>query len=81
VTTTNVNRLGKRLRKMRADAGWTLDFVSKAYGIDKAVLSRVERGESQPSLTTLRRLRDAYAVDDDVFLAWIDLLPDAKAAA
>ena len=69
------NRLGRMLQHIRVeDKGWTLAYVDDEYGIDKGVLSRVERGESTPSVRTLYKLRDAYAPTDDVFLTWLDLV-------
>lgn len=72
------NRLGRRLRKLRTDRNWTLAYVSENHGIDKAVLSRVERGDSTPSLATLYRLRDAYVVDDETFLTWLDMVRERE---
>ena len=68
------NRLGRRLRKMRTAEGWTLAHVAETHGIDKGVLSRIERGERVPSLPTLRKLRDIYHVYDETFLTWLDML-------
>ena len=72
MSTTSRNRLGKRLRALRESHGLSLNDVAKTHGVDKGMLSRIERGETRPSLSTLRKLRDAYAVDDAAFLAWID---------
>ena len=71
-----INRLGRRLRALRTANGrdWTLADVERGYGIDKGNLSRIERGESSPSLATLHKLRTAYAVDDETFLTWLDML-------
>jgi transcriptional regulator with XRE-family HTH domain len=80
VVTTSRNRLGHRLRAMRTERGWTLEQVHRNFGIDKGLLSRIERGEGNPSLLTLRKLRDVYTVDDQTFLSWIDLLHDGDAA-
>lgn len=74
MATTDRTRLGKHLRKLRGDR--TLAEVSASSGIDKAILSRVENGEVMPSLRTLRRLRHFYAVDDDAFLYWLELIPE-----
>lgn len=68
------NRLGDHLLKRREDKGWTLAEVQEETGLDKAVLSRVERGESTPSMATLYKLRDFYALGSDEFYSWLDML-------
>lgn len=68
------NRLGRTLATLRAKHEWTLTHVQDEYGVDKGNLSRIERGEASPSLETLHRLRDAYAVDDETFLTWLEML-------
>lgn len=80
MTATANNRLGKQLRKLRTDRGWSLNFVADQFGVDKGVLSRVERG-SMPSLKTLDKLRRAYLVDDQTFLGWVDQLDSDRAGA
>lgn len=62
--------IGAKLRKQRGEL--TLAQVNAGTGIDKAILSRVERNESAPSVRTLKVLADFYDVDDDVLLDWID---------
>lgn len=72
---TQHNRLGKQLRQLRTkERGWSLAFVDKTFGIDKGMLSRIENGDTRPSLDTLHRLRDCYGVDDQTFLIWLNLL-------
>lgn len=68
------NRLGRRLLALRKQKDWTLAHVADQYGVDKAALSRIERGDRSPSVATLYKLRDAYSVDDETFLTWLDML-------
>ena len=70
-----MNRLGRKLLRIRVkEKGWTLAYVDDEYGVDKGVLSRVERGDTTPSLATLYKLRQAYGpIPDDEFLTWVDL--------
>ena len=79
MATTDRTRLGKQFRKLRGDR--TLAAVSEGSGIDKGVLSRVEHGEVIPSLRTLERLRRFHAVDDEVFLYWLSIIPDDREPA
>ena len=62
--------IGAKLRKQRGEL--TLAQVDAGTGIDKAILSRVERNESAPSVRTLKVLANFYQVGDDVLLDWID---------
>ena len=54
--------LGHRIRALRKAAGLTLDSVAEAAQISASLLSRVERGTAQPSLSTLRTIARALAV-------------------
>ena len=68
------NTLGQLLYERREEKGWSLAYVSDNHDVDKGVLSRIERGESTPSLETLYRLRKAYApISNTTFLTWLDL--------
>ncbi|MDP9906200.1 helix-turn-helix domain-containing protein [Arthrobacter bambusae] len=51
-----------RIRELRRNRGLTLDQVSKQTGLSVAMLSQVERGQSDPSLESLRRLAEALQV-------------------
>lgn len=42
---------GPRVRRLRAERGWTLDALAAASGVSAPHLSRIESGERQPSLS------------------------------
>ena len=48
--------LGTRIRALRAERGLTLDGLATLAGISRAMLSRVERGESSPTAQLLVKL-------------------------
>lgn len=55
-------RIGKRLRALRAEQGLTiLDLAGKA-GVSSGHISQIERGVSNPSISTLQKLRSALGV-------------------
>jgi len=57
-----------RLRAHRKNLGLTLDQLNKMLGIDKANLSRIERGTQRPSLPTARKLAKLYRLTlDEVY--------------
>jgi transcriptional regulator with XRE-family HTH domain len=49
-------RLGLRIRDLRADRGLTLDGLAKQAEVSRAMLSRIERGESSPTAQLLNRI-------------------------
>lgn len=53
-----------RLRAVREAQGKSLGHVSAATGIDKAYLSRIERGLQRPSVRTLRTLAAELGLKD-----------------
>jgi len=65
--------LGPRIRMIRKERGLSLADVSVASGVSVAMVSRIERGKSTPSLKALERLRVAL----DVTMG--DLFPPAAA--
>ena len=53
----NINiAFGKHLREIRSQLGLNQDDVAAACGIDPTSISRLERGETNATLTTLFRL-------------------------
>ncbi|MFA5122488.1 helix-turn-helix domain-containing protein [Zavarzinia sp.] len=49
-------RIGARIRSLRQARGLTLDGLAEAAGVSRAMLSRVERGESSPTAQLLGRV-------------------------
>lgn len=55
-------QVGDRLKAMRLQNGMTLVSLSKAAGVSKSMLSRIERNDSAPTTTTLQRIANALGV-------------------
>ncbi len=53
-------RLADRLKRLRQEAGWSLDTLAKRSGVSRATLSRMENAEVSPSAEALGRLCAAY---------------------
>lgn len=49
-------RLGARLKAARLRQGWTLEGLAERTGVSRAMISRIERGESSPTAALLVRL-------------------------
>ena len=54
--------LGGRLRGMRQRREWTLQELSARSGLSVGMLSQIERGVSSPSIRSLQKLADIFAV-------------------
>jgi len=56
-------RLGDKLKAIRLQNHVTLVGLSKAAGVSKSMLSRIERNQSAPTVTTLEKIAGALGVD------------------
>jgi transcriptional regulator with XRE-family HTH domain len=52
--------IARRLARLRAERGWSLDEIADRTGISRATLSRIERGELSPTAAMLGKLCTAY---------------------
>ncbi|OKH20251.1 hypothetical protein NIES593_19270 [Hydrococcus rivularis NIES-593] len=57
-----LTKLGRRLRALRNERGWTLEELARRTGISEAYLSRLESGDRQPSLAVLLNLAQTYGL-------------------
>ena len=53
-------RLGARLRLEREARGWSLSDLAARSGVSRAMINKVERGESSPTAALLGRLSGAF---------------------
>jgi transcriptional regulator with XRE-family HTH domain len=60
--------LGQRLRAERARRGWSLADLCAASGVSRAMISRIERGESSPTATVLGKLSAALELSVSALL-------------
>lgn len=58
-----VRGIAARIRTLRKKSAMTLEQLAAATGLDKGYLSRVERQEKTPSITTLIKISDAFGVE------------------
>lgn len=73
-TPKQLDTLGKRIVKARKAMEWNQKELARAAALNAGYLSMIERGLKAPSLATLHKLRAALALDDDTFLAWLDVI-------
>lgn len=58
-----LDALGERLRKLRSARGLTIVQLAEKAGVSSGLISQIERGNSNPSIKTLQRLRVALGVN------------------
>jgi XRE family transcriptional regulator, regulator of sulfur utilization len=49
-------KLGKRVRALRLDRGWTQEELAYRSGLNRSYMSDIERGRSDVSLSTLQKI-------------------------
>jgi len=62
--------IGERIRQLRTARGETLDGLSAASGVSRAMISRIERGEASPTAQLLLRLCTALDLTLSAFFAF-----------
>lgn len=58
-----VLEIGAKLQRLRRERNWTLLEASRATGISLSALSKIERGELSPTVTTLSRIATGFNID------------------
>ena len=69
---------GERLRGARHARGWPIDRLAAASGVSRAMISKIERGESSPTAVVLGKLSAALELSVSELLA---AAPGAEAGA
>jgi transcriptional regulator with XRE-family HTH domain len=58
-----INRhLGRRVKKLRAERGWSLEGLASASGVSRSMLSQIEREQANPTLAVTLRIAQAFAM-------------------
>ncbi len=55
--------LGRRVKKLRGDRGWSLEELSKVSGVSKSMLSEIEREKANPTLSVTYRIANAFGLN------------------
>jgi transcriptional regulator with XRE-family HTH domain len=59
VDAAHARHLGRRIHELRTRRGWTQDTLAQRAGVSKAMLSKIERGENNPTLVIATRIAAA----------------------
>ncbi len=54
--------LGKRVKKLRNDRGWSLEELASTSGVSRSMLSEIEREKANPTLTVTFRIARAFGL-------------------
>lgn len=60
VDAVSAGRLGARVRELRRERRLTLDALAERSGVSRAMISKVERGEKNPTLVIAARLAEGF---------------------
>lgn len=60
--------IGNKLKIIRNTRNLTLDEVSKITGVSKAMLGQIERGQSNPTVSTLWKIANGLKVSFSLFI-------------
>lgn len=58
----SAGRLGERVKELRRGRGMTLEELAEKSGVSRAMISKVERGEKNPTLVVAARLAGGFGV-------------------
>lgn len=76
VTAESINEdLGRRVKKLRGDRGWSLEQLAAASGVSRSMLSEIERERANPTLSVTYRIARAFG------LSLQDLIESADSAS
>ncbi|MEU2377356.1 helix-turn-helix domain-containing protein [Streptomyces misionensis] len=64
-----VGRIANRVHAERERRGWTLAQLAEASGVSRAMINRIERGESSPTAVVLGKLSAAFQLSIASLLA------------
>ncbi|CAA9405890.1 MAG: Transcriptional regulator, Xre-family with cupin domain [uncultured Rubrobacteraceae bacterium] len=62
VESVSSGRLGVRVKELRRERGFTLDELAGRAGVSRAMISKLERGEKNPTLVVAARLAEGLGV-------------------
>ena len=63
------SRIGARIRTERESRGWSLTDLAGRASVSRAMIHRVERGDSSPTATLLAKLSGAFGLSMSTLLA------------
>lgn len=62
-------RISARIRLERESRGWSLSELADRAGVSRAMIHKIERGDSSPTATLLARLSGAFGISMSTLIA------------
>lgn len=62
-------RISARIRVERESRGWSLSELAERAGVSRAMIHKIERGESSPTAALLARLSGAFSISMSTLIA------------
>ena len=62
VEAAGAEQLGKRIRDLRTQQGLTLEALAEKSGVSRAMLSKIERGENNPTLVVAAKVASERSI-------------------
>ena len=62
-----LKEIGLKIREVRKDKGVTLNDLAKKVGVTASLISQVERGLADPSISTLKKVSDSLGISISSF--------------
>ncbi|KJV30205.1 XRE family transcriptional regulator [Pantoea sp. SM3] len=62
-------RIGQNIKIEREKRGWSLTDLAEQSGVSRAMIHKIERGESSPTATSLARLAGSFAMSMSQLIA------------
>ena len=63
------DKLGERLRRLRKEAGWTLQDLARRSGVSLSTLSKIENAQVAPTFDTLVKAAHGLGIGFETLLA------------
>lgn len=64
-----VRALGRTVRGLRRDQGWTVEQAAGHFGVEPAFVRRIESGRTNPSLAVIVSIASAFGLSSAELLA------------
>jgi transcriptional regulator with XRE-family HTH domain len=62
VESVSAGRIGSRVRELRRAKGITLEVLAELSGVSRAMISKIERGEKNPTLVVAAKIAEGFGI-------------------
>jgi transcriptional regulator with XRE-family HTH domain len=62
VESVSAGKIGSRVRELRRLKGFTLEVLAERSGVSRAMISKIERGEKNPTLVVAAKIAEGFGI-------------------